>query len=256
MSKNYKKPTDHSTPPQTLEDHVFFGLTLDDEQKNFRDAIWAEDKLIIFCDAKAGSGKTQIAVMTAKMLYDYGRYDGIVYITAPVQEGKIGFLPGTVQEKLAIYNEPFYQAAIKANINVLKDISGDMESEKNGTAYIECMSHNYLRGCNFENKVIIIDEAQNFYLDELKKVLTRIHDNCKVIVIGHTGQIDLYHHPENSGFAPYIQHFQDMEWAATCKLTKNYRGVISNHADTLMISSKTQQTAPPERKEYANNKSN
>jgi len=231
MAKKTQKTIDYSNPPQTLSEHMFFGMTLDEEQKAYRDAIWSEDKLIVFCDAKAGSGKTQIAVMTAELLYKYGRYEGIVYITAPVQEGKLGFLPGTVQEKLEVYNEPFYQAALKANIDTQHAFFGDVESEKAGSAYIECMSHNYLRGCNFENKVVIIDEAQNFYKDELKKVLTRMHDTCKVIVIGHTGQIDLYHHPENSGFAPYIKHFENVEWAQICHLTHNYRGKISNHAD-------------------------
>ena len=233
MAKKTQKSPDYSNPPQTLAEHMFFGMKLDAEQTAYRDAIWSDDKLIVFCDAKAGSGKTQIAVMTAELLCKYGRYEGIVYITAPVQEGKLGFLPGTVQEKLEVYNEPFYQAAIKANIDIQHAFFGDPESEKSGSAYIECMSHNYLRGCNFENKVVIIDEAQNFYKDELKKVLTRMHDTCKVIVIGHTGQIDLYHHPENSGFAPYIKHFEDVDWAQTCHLTNNYRGKISNHADTL-----------------------
>jgi len=234
MAKKTQKSTDYSNPPQTLTDHMFFGMKLDEEQKTYRDAIWSEDKLIVFCDARAGSGKTQIAVMTAELLCKYGRYEGIVYITAPVQEGKLGFLPGTVQEKLEVYNEPFYQAALKANIDIQHAFFGDTESEKSGSAYIECMSHNYLRGCNFENKVVIIDEAQNFYKDELKKVLTRMHDTCKVIVIGHTGQIDLYHHPENSGFAPYIKHFEDVDWAQICHLTNNYRGKISNHADALL----------------------
>ena len=233
MAKKFAKQIDRSDVPETLDDSLFFGLILDDEQKDFRNAIWSKDKLIVFCDARAGSGKTQIAVATAELLYQYGRYDGIVYITAPVQEGKIGFLPGTVQEKLSVYNEPFYQAAIKANINVEQCVFDDIENQKNGTAYIQCVSHNYLRGVNFENKVVIIDEAQNFYVDELKKVLTRMHDSCKVIVIGHTGQIDLYHHPENSGFAPYIEHFKNVEWAEICHLTVNYRGMISNFADEL-----------------------
>lgn len=173
--------------------------------------------------------------MTAQLLCKYNRYDGIVYITAPVQEGKIGFLPGTVNEKLAVYNEPFYEAAIKANINIEQSICEDIENQKNGTAYIQCVSHNYLRGCNFENKVIIIDECQNYYVDQLKKVLTRMHDNCKVICIGHTGQVDLYHHPQNSGFAPYLQHFKNVDWAQVCHLTHNYRGKISGYADSLQI---------------------
>lgn len=234
MAKKRREDRTFTNPPQTLTDHMFFGMQLDEQQREFRDAIWSPEKLIVFCDAKAGSGKTQIAVMTAELLYQYGRYDGIVYITAPVQEGKIGFLPGTVQEKLDIYNEPFYQAAEKANMDIQHMSCSDIENEKYGTAYVQCLSHNYLRGCNFENKVVIIDEAQNFYLDELKKVLTRMHDSCKVIVIGHTGQIDLYHHPENSGFAPYIRHFDGVPWAQICHLTHNYRGKISNYADTLM----------------------
>lgn len=235
MAKKATKSAEYKNPPQTLAEHMFFGMKLDEQQKAYRDAIWSTDKLIVFCDAKAGSGKTQIAVMTAELLYQYGRYEGIVYITAPVQESKLGFLPGTVQEKLEVYNEPFYQAAIKANVDMQHAFHGDPESDKYGNPYIECMSHNYLRGCNFENKVVIIDEAQNFYLDELKKVLTRMHDTCKVVVIGHTGQVDLYHNPQNSGFAPYLEHFKDVEWAQICKLENNYRGKLSNHADSLQL---------------------
>ena len=95
------------------------------------------------------------------------------------------------------------------------------------------MTHTFLRRCNFENKVIILDEAQNYYTDELKKVLTRIHDNCKVIVIGHSGQIDLYNNPQNSGFVRYLNHFSKDDRCAVCQLTHNYRGWISNFADEL-----------------------
>lgn len=94
-----------------------------------------------------------------------------------------------------------------------------------------------MRGCNFENKVIIIDESQNLYADELKKVLTRIHDNCKVIVIGHSGQIDLYDHPDHSGFVTYLDLFKKTNDSRVeiCELTKNYRGWISTTADSLNV---------------------
>ena len=235
MTKKTTRPVDYSNAPQTLDEHPFFGITLDEEQRAFRDAIWSKDKLIVFADAKAGSGKTTIAVMTAELLYRYHRYDGIVYVTAPVQENKIGFLPGTAQEKLSVYNEPFLQAALKANIDINRSIGSDIMNVKEDTAYIYCLSHTYFRGQNFENKVVIIDEAQNYYGDELKKTLTRMHDSCKVIVIGHTGQCDLYHNPERSGFGPYIEHFYGEPYAEVCKLSTNYRGLISNHADSLMF---------------------
>lgn len=106
-------------------------------------------------------------------------------------------------------------------------------NEKYQTAYIQCATHTFLRGTNFENKVVIIDEAQNYYFDELKKVLTRLHDSCKIIVIGHEGQNDLFDHPERSGFVPYLNWFAGDDRTAVCRLVENHRGWISQHADEL-----------------------
>lgn len=223
----------YDNPPENLSGHPFFGFKLDEEQEKFRDAIWNKDKLIVFCNAKAGTGKTTIATATAELLVKYGLYKGIVYIASPTMEQKQGYLKGTIEEKSEPYFEPFYQALEKIGVNLNTATYADIMNEKNGTAYIECMTHTFLRGCNFENKVIILDEAQNYYTDELKKVLTRIHDNCKVIVIGHSGQIDLYSNPQNSGFVRYLNHFGKDDRCAVCQLTHNYRGWISNHADEL-----------------------
>jgi PhoH-like ATPase len=220
--------------PKTLTDHPFYGFTLDDEQIAFRDAIWNSEKLIVFCNAKAGTGKTFIATATANLLVQYGRYEGIVYISSPTQEAKLGFLPGEIEDKTAVYSEPFMEALLKLNINPYTAVNQyNITNQKNGTGYIDAITHVYLRGCNFENKVVILDETQNYYCDELKKTLTRMADSCKVIVIGHSGQIDLYHNPENSGFVRYLEHFKDDPRTAVCELNTNYRGWISSHADSL-----------------------
>ena len=68
------------------------------------------------------------------------------------------------------------------------------------------------------------------YDDGIVKLLTRIKDTCKVIVVGHTGQIDI---SGKSGFAKYIEHFKDQEKCAVCELTVNHRGWLSTHADAL-----------------------
>ena len=219
--------------PQTLTDHPFYGLRLDDLQKTFRDAIWDKDKLIVFCNAKAGTGKTLIATATANLLCQYGRCGGIVYIASPTQEQKQGFLKGTLEEKSEPYFEPFYQALDKIGVNRNTAFYDGATNEKYQTAYIRCMTHTFLRGTNFENKVVIIDEAQNYYFDELKKVLTRLHDSSKVIVIGHDGQNDLIDHPERSGFVPYMKWFDGDERTAVCHLEKNYRRWNSQHADDI-----------------------
>lgn len=225
---------DYGNAPQTLEEHPFYGLELDEDQIAFRDAIWNPDNLIVFCNSRAGTGKTTIATGVANLLVQYGKYDGIIYIAAPVQEEKLGYMPGDLQSKTSLYFDSLYQALIKLNINPNTSINQlAVENMKTGTGYIDTITHVFLRGQNFENKVIIVEEAQNLYLDELRKVLTRIHDNCKTIVIGHCGQCDLYHNPENSGFAKYIEHFKDEPYAHICELTKNYRGKVSTHADEI-----------------------
>ena len=234
MAKANNKQNNKLNIPRNLTEHPFYGFDLDEEQLILRDAIWNPEKLIVFCNACAGSGKTFVAVGTANLLVQYGLYDGIVYVVSPTQEEKSGFLPGDADEKTRVYTAPLYDALEKLNINPYTAINQEsIENQKTGRGYIDCVSHLWLRGCNLENKVVIVEESQNFYRDELKKVLTRIADNSKTIVIGHTGQCDLYHKPENSGFAPYIEHFKNEPYAQICSLTKNYRGKVSTHADAL-----------------------
>ena len=221
--------------PKSLGDKPFYGLMLDEYQKKFRDSIWDPDKLIVFCNSKAGTGKTVIATGTADLLCQYGLYDGIVYIAAPTQEQKQGYLAGSIEEKSEPYFEPFYEALQTLGINENTVFFDNIINQKNGTAYMQCLTHTFLRGTNFENKVVIIDEAQNYYFDELMKVLTRMHDSCKVIVIGHDGQIDLYKNPERSGFIRYLEWFAPDDRCAVCELKTNYRGWISQHADNLQF---------------------
>lgn len=219
--------------PQTLKKHPFYGFELDPEQKELRDAIWDKEKLIVFANAKSGSGKTQISFATANLLVEYGLYDGIICVMFPCEENKQGYLPGDITQKSEVYFEPIYQAIIKCNLEPHRIINDEsMTAKKCGDAYVKLLTSTYLRGTNFENKVIIIDEAQNGTLPDLKKVLTRCADSCKVIVIGHTGQIDLKN-KRQSGFARYIEHFKDEPYAAVCELHTNHRGIVSTKADEL-----------------------
>ncbi len=217
--------------PLTLDEHPFYGIRLDEEQLEFVNAVWNKDKDIIFVNANAGSGKTLCATGVANLLVQYGMYDGIVYIMCPYGERKQGWLPGTITEKSIVYFEGFYQAMMKCDINPNTAINDEsMVNQKNGTGYITCITDTYLRGTNLENAVVILDEAQNASVEQLKKILTRVNDTSKVIVIGHDKQCDL-EHPEQSGFTAYIEHFREKERCAVCNLTTNHRGWISQWAD-------------------------
>lgn len=86
--------------PETLDNNPFYGIQCDEYQKKFRDAIWNPEKLIVFCNAKAGTGKTTIAAATANLLCEYGLYDGIVYIAAPPRNKSKGIWPALLKKSL------------------------------------------------------------------------------------------------------------------------------------------------------------
>ena len=123
--------------PITLEGENFYGFILDPQQKKFRDAIWDPNIDIVFCNARAGTGKTTVATGVANLLVQYGKYDGIVYMMSPYGDRKQGWLPGTITEKSAVYFEAFYQALINCNVNPNTAINDEsMVNQKNGI-YIE-----------------------------------------------------------------------------------------------------------------------
>lgn len=210
--------------PESAE--LFYGLDLTEEQREYVDAIF--DKKIVFVNAKAGTGKTTLAVGAAKIL-DMD----LVYTFSAVEERTLGYTPGSPEEKEQKYIQPLLDALEQIREDTRFAIKReDHPPIINDSAWITAQSHTFLRGTNIKDKVVIIDEAQNLTRGELKKVLTRVHDSAKVIVIGHDGQNDLKN-PEKSGFIPYLEHFRGKEYAAVLELTKNFRGEVARHADEL-----------------------
>lgn len=240
MSAKKKLPQiDYTDIPQNLIEHPFYGFQRDEKQLYFTESIWNPEKKIILCDARAGSGKTQMSVAVANLLYLYGFFqEGIVYVISPYGEAKQGFLPGDITEKSEVYFEPLYQAIIKCNLFPDKVIYNESLTSKfdkeDQPGYIKPMTHTYARGINFDKQVVIVDEAQNYSFDDLKKILTRASDDCKVIVIGHHKQKDTS--DKSNGFVRYLEYYRKLELqgekrVAICELTHNYRGWISQSAD-------------------------
>jgi predicted ribonuclease YlaK len=230
MGKGHRSDKYYSNIPHALGKHMFYGFSLDAEQEAFRDAIWSEDKLVIMCNAKAGSGKTLIAAATGNLLVQYGRYRNIVYIVSPYAESKQGYLKGSLEEKSEPYFEPFYNALEKINVNPSIAVRGS--NQNSGDGYIDCRTDTFLRGINLDKCVVIFDECQNFTFDALRTAITRCSDSVKLICIGHDKQCDLKD-SSMSGFTRYIKRFEDARDSrvAICSLTKNYRGWISSWAD-------------------------
>jgi phosphate starvation-inducible protein PhoH and related proteins len=211
------------------KDSLFFGFAakLTDEQRAYVNSIF--DRQLTIVNAPSGTGKTTLAVAVAKLL---GK--PLVYVFSPVEEGRMGFRPGTQREKEAAYITPLTDALYEIGENPSKSIFDpeNMEAQKRGDVWVYPMSHVFARGMNLKGKTVIIDEAQNLTRGELKKVLTRIHTDCHVIIIGHDGQCDLKD-ASKSGFVPYIEHFRNEPYVAVCELTVNFRGKLAQHADKL-----------------------
>lgn len=212
------------------KDNLLFGYAdkLTDEQKEYVDSIF--DNQLTIVNARSGTGKTTLAVACAKII---GK--DLLYIFSPVEENSLGFTPGSVEEKESKYFQPLKDALLEISENPDKVIvtEENIDNIKNGNTWVEAKSHVFARGTNIKNKTVILDEVQNFTKSELRKILTRIHDSCTVIMIGHTGQIDL-DRPQDSGFAPYIEHFKKKDYAHVCELSWNFRGRLANDADELV----------------------
>lgn len=227
--KNFYDEDLNKIPACIEPDEPFYGWHLDEYQLNFVNAMLNPKNIAVFCNAKSGSGKTSLAVATTNLLVKGGRFEKAIYCVSPTQEERLGYLPGDITEKTEVYFQPLYQAIEQIGQNPLA-----INDPKMGF-WIQPTTHLYMRGMNIEKSVLILDECQNFFLDDCKKVFTRVHDDCLVIVIGHTGQNDLYKNKSHSGFAPYIEHFKNEPYVQVCELKNNYRGKFSQKADDLEI---------------------
>ncbi len=206
--------------PTTAE--LFYGLPLSKEQKAYADSIF--DYKLTLTDSISGSGKTTVAVGCAKILNQ-----PLYYFFNPIQEGVYGFTPGDLEDKEAKYLLPLTDALIKIGENPDKVIFSKKEFRPH--AWVHATSHAFWRGGNLENATVILDEAQNWTTHELKKVLTRCHDTCTVIMIGHNGQKDI---PESkSGFSSYLEHAKTEYFANQVNLTFDFRGKLARWADSL-----------------------
>ena len=216
------------------KDNLLYGFAdkLTDEQREYVDAI--AEYQFVGVNAPAGTGKTSLAVMTSRAL---GR--DVLYIFSPIQEGRMGFLPGTLEDKEAPYITPLIDALLEMGEDPMRVLykEDNIDNIKRGNCWVRAISHVHARGINIKGTedrplAVIIDEAANFTRGELKKVLTRIHQDVKVIMIGHDNQCDL-EDVSKSGFVPYLEHFENQPYFKRCYLTHNHRGKISQHADKL-----------------------
>lgn len=154
-----------------------------DGQRALSEAI--DHNRIVFVTGPAGSGKTFVSMSRAVSMLRQEKISKIV-LTRPVVEAgeSLGFLPGTLEDKIDPYMRPLYDA--------IRDIAGSYQLNawlSNGVIEIAPLA--YMRGRTINNGCILFDEAQNATMSQLKLLLTRIGTNTKIIVNGDIRQIDI-----------------------------------------------------------------
>ncbi len=176
-------------------------------QRRYIEAIEQND--MIFGVGPAGTGKTYLAVAMAVAAINAKRVSRIVLVRPAVESGeRLGFLPGTLQEKIDPYLRPLYDALFDM-IDVEKV---DKMLDRN---VIEVAPLAFMRGRTLNDAFIILDEAQNTTVEQMKMFLTRMGNNSKAVITGDITQIDLPN-PRKSGLLDAINILSGVEGIAFC----------------------------------------
>ena len=176
-------------------------------QRKYVEAIEQYD--MVFGVGPAGTGKTYLAVAMAVAAMNAKKVSRIVLVRPAVEAGeKLGFLPGSLQEKVDPYLRPLYDALY----DLLDPEKVDKMLERN---VIEVAPLAFMRGRTLNDAFIIMDEAQNTTIEQMKMFLTRMGNNAKVVVTGDITQIDLPN-PRKSGLLDAINILEGVEGIRFC----------------------------------------
>lgn len=171
-------------------------------QENYILKLLDPGKDIVFGIGPAGTGKTMLACQVGVKLFLEGSIDRIV-VTRPAvsADEELGFLPGTLEQKMAPWTRPIFD--VFREYFYANEIEG-MISE----GIIEISPLAYMRGRTFKDAFIIADEMQNATPNQMKMLLTRIGSNSKMVVTGDLNQADRL---KDNGLLDFVNHLQDFE---------------------------------------------
>jgi len=153
-------------------------------QKLYLQKLYEEATSIVLAIGPAGTGKTMLAVQYGIKLFQEGLIDKIVVTRPAVSvDEDLGFLPGTLNEKMAPWTRPIFD--VLSEYYQKKDIEKMLEEGD-----IEISPLAYMRGRTFKNAYIVADEMQNATVNQMKMLLTRLGEGSKMVVTGDLAQAD------------------------------------------------------------------
>ncbi|MDR3346406.1 MAG: PhoH family protein [Campylobacteraceae bacterium] len=210
----------HNERIMPLDEDDFKGMKVkpvNTRQRFFMKAILSNLYNILVIDAKAGSGKTLIAIASAMRLIDKGLYDKIVYVRNSIESldkgADVGYLSGN-DEKFRIYNMALYDTLEFIAKRVLKKTENKESVESINSKITEMLERYRIeklwpgeaRGRTLSDAIVILDEWQNSSENTTQLILSRLDDSCMAIVVGSNRQIDnLYLNKYNNGLTSLVK---------------------------------------------------
>ena len=220
----------YKDPLKKLVKHKnIWGITTRNKEQNFAMNLLMDQNLpLVSLVGKAGCGKTMCAIAAGlEQVMNDETYTRLI-ISRPVQPlGKdIGFLPGTMEEKMLPWLAP-----IQDNLeNLMGNDKAALEMYMS-QGIIEVEALTFIRGRSISNAYIIIDEAQNLTRHELKTIITRVGENTKIVLTGDVEQIDnVYVNETSNGLAYAVEKLKNNELTGHITLNKGERSKLATLA--------------------------
>jgi PhoH-like ATPase len=210
--------------PRNREQHFAFDALLDDRVK------------LVTLMGKAGTGKTLLAMAAGLKRTVLDReFRRLVVARPTISMGKeLGFLPGSLEEKLAPWMQPIHDALeMLSDLNMGHEHRRGGDLMRSGSIVVEALS--YIRGRSIANQFMIIDEAQNLTPLEAKTIITRVGHGTKLIFTGDPYQIDNpYVDSSSNGFNFIVSRFRTQAIAAHIELQKGERSELAELAADIL----------------------
>jgi len=210
--------------PRNREQHFAFDALLDDRIK------------LVTLMGKAGTGKTLMAMAAGlKRTVMDREFRRLIVARPTISMGKeLGFLPGSLEEKLAPWMQPIHDALeMLSDLNMGHDHRRSGDLMRSGSIVVEALS--YIRGRSIANQFMIIDEAQNLTPLEVKTIVTRVGNGTKIVFTGDPYQIDNpYVDSSSNGFNYVVSRFRDQAIAAHIEMQKGERSKLAELAANIL----------------------
>jgi PhoH-like ATPase len=210
--------------PRNREQHFALDALLDDRVK------------LVTLMGKAGTGKTLLAMAAGLKRTVLDREFRRLIVARPtVSVGReLGFLPGTLEEKLNPWMQPIHDALeLLSDLNMGSDHRRSTDLMRSGTIVVEALS--YIRGRSIAHQFMVIDEAQNLTPLEVKTIITRVGQGTKIVFTGDPYQIDNpYVDSSSNGFNHIVSKFRDQSIAAHIELQKGERSELAELAANIL----------------------